>query len=105
MGYSRGLYSHRTFAIVCPTLLPYLTDIAVDVYYFFGCYLEALSVRWDALQEVAIRNLIVSYDEGTALAIEILSNIFRVKRNTKFEPIYLASYYSCMADSLLQVFI
>ena len=41
------------------------TDIAVDVYYFFGCYLEALSVRWDFLQEVAVRNLIVSYDEGT----------------------------------------
>eukprot|EP01119_Soliformovum_irregulare_P013034 TRINITY_DN3433_c0_g4_i1.p1 TRINITY_DN3433_c0_g4~~TRINITY_DN3433_c0_g4_i1.p1 ORF type:complete len:1246 (+),score=344.03 TRINITY_DN3433_c0_g4_i1:113-3850(+) len=41
-----------------------------------------------------------SFDEGTALAIEILCKIFKAKIHTKFEPIYLASYYSCISDVL-----
>eukprot|EP01114_Cavostelium_apophysatum_P012293 TRINITY_DN2733_c0_g1_i3.p1 TRINITY_DN2733_c0_g1~~TRINITY_DN2733_c0_g1_i3.p1 ORF type:complete len:1100 (-),score=286.84 TRINITY_DN2733_c0_g1_i3:2012-5311(-) len=50
----------------------------------------------------AVKQNRLSFEEGTSLAVEILCCIFRVKRTTKFEPLYLASFYSCLSDVLLK---
>ncbi|PRP82556.1 RapGAP/RanGAP domain-containing protein [Planoprotostelium fungivorum] len=42
------------------------------------------------------------YEEGTAIAVEILCDIFfKLKSRTQFDGIYLASFYSCLASVLL----
>jgi len=42
------------------------------------------------------------FDEGTALAIKVVSNIFNSKRETKFVNTYLASYYRSLQEVLIR---
>lgn len=42
----------------------------------------------------------LGFDEGTAQAIKILSNIMITKHKTEFLPQYVASYYSCLQRAL-----
>ena len=42
------------------------------------------------------------FDEGTALAIKILSNIFTTNPNTRFLNVYLASYYRSLQEVLIR---
>ena len=41
-----------------------------------------------------------SYEDGTALAVETMCDVFHVKRHTEFLPVYLASYYDSLAEAL-----
>jgi hypothetical protein len=60
-----------------------------------------MGYRINILLSIISINIRYSFDEGTALAVETLCNIFHHKKTTKFEHIYLASFYSCLADVLL----
>jgi len=40
------------------------------------------------------------FEEGTAVAADALGRIFHFKRLNKFEPIYLATFYSCLIGML-----
>ncbi|EFA81527.1 RapGAP/RanGAP domain-containing protein [Heterostelium album PN500] len=49
----------------------------------------------------AIKTIRFGFDEGVSLATEILANIFHIcSAKISFEPIYLASFYSCLSEVL-----
>eukprot|EP01116_Phalansterium_solitarium_P011073 TRINITY_DN26680_c0_g1_i1.p1 TRINITY_DN26680_c0_g1~~TRINITY_DN26680_c0_g1_i1.p1 ORF type:complete len:538 (-),score=150.79 TRINITY_DN26680_c0_g1_i1:8-1621(-) len=41
-----------------------------------------------------------NFEDGTALAVETMCDLFHVKRHSKFDRLYLASYYDSLADAL-----
>lgn len=43
------------------------------------------------------------FEEGTALAADALGRIFHFKRLNKFEPIYLATFYSCLIGKITSI--
>eukprot|EP01103_Thecamoeba_quadrilineata_P017024 TRINITY_DN5886_c0_g2_i1.p1 TRINITY_DN5886_c0_g2~~TRINITY_DN5886_c0_g2_i1.p1 ORF type:complete len:347 (+),score=61.88 TRINITY_DN5886_c0_g2_i1:29-1069(+) len=48
----------------------------------------------------AVQNDKQAFEEGTALALKILCNIFTSRPLTPYLPVYLSSFYSCLTEAL-----